>query len=185
MQDITFIDTETTGLDESRHEIIELAAIRTTGPDFEVIKQNSWKIKPGRIETASAQALRINGYSEEAWEGAPSISHVLSELIPFLEGAIPAGHNVQFDLRFLKVAWNAWPGLEPDMNYRSLDTVSLVFPLALLGETTGVSLSKVHSILCPRESKPTHRALADALASRQIAIAAMRVWKYRATGARR
>ena len=50
---LAFIDTETTGLDPYKHEIIELALVVCKqismpgrGPKIEVLKEYEWKIKP-------------------------------------------------------------------------------------------------------------------------------------------
>ena len=71
---LAFIDTETTGLDPNKHEIIELAVViarqvprEGKGPSLEIIEECEWKIKPQRIELAEEAALRVNGYNEVDW----------------------------------------------------------------------------------------------------------------------
>ena len=76
---ITVLDTETTGLNRSEHEIIEIALISyiiAANGDKYVLKTFESKIKPGHIESASPEALKINGYSEEAWSSAPRFEEV-------------------------------------------------------------------------------------------------------------
>ena len=55
-------DLETTGLDASQHEIIEIGCVLTT-PSFEVIEKFEFKIKPERIENADPIAMKINHYN--------------------------------------------------------------------------------------------------------------------------
>ena len=56
MEKLVFVDVETTGLDETRHEIIEIAVIRGS-------QTYHRKVQPQHIETASPRALEINGFS--------------------------------------------------------------------------------------------------------------------------
>ena len=106
---ITVIDTETTGLDRSKHEIIELAMISyVIGENGErwVLKKFNTKIKPRHIETASPKALQINHYKKEDWENAPDISEVLFEAKQIIENSqVLIGQNLIFDLRYLTGAF--------------------------------------------------------------------------------
>ena len=106
---ITVIDTETTGLDRSKHEIIELAMISyVLSEDGErwVIKRFNTKIKPRHIETASPKALEINHYKKEEWDFAPDISKILLEAKQIIENSqVLIGQNLIFDLRYLSDAF--------------------------------------------------------------------------------
>ena len=95
-----FLDTETTGLSPTKHEIIEIGMV-IEHPSGAV---ESWctKIAPSRIETANPKALEINGFTPEAWEEAPALSEVLPIVTEHLSGAVVVGHNVAFDLRFIR-----------------------------------------------------------------------------------
>ena len=77
---ITVMDTETTGVKHSSHEIIEIAlisyVISEAGERF-VMKSFSTKVKPRHIERASPKALQMNHYSEAEWASAPDIANVL------------------------------------------------------------------------------------------------------------
>ena len=56
---VLFIDLEMTGLDVSRHEIVEVAALLTAPPDFTVINSYYIKVNPVHLQTANSQALEI------------------------------------------------------------------------------------------------------------------------------
>lgn len=105
---ITVLDTETTGLNRSEHEIIEIALISyiiAANGDKYVLKTFESKIKPGHIESASPEALKINGYSEEAWSSAPRFEEVYLEIKEMIEESeCLLGQNLIFDLRFLESA---------------------------------------------------------------------------------
>lgn len=97
-----FIDTETTGLKPGpdQAEIIEIAAI-TENTEGSV---EYWcvKVAPQHIHTAHPKALEINGYTPEAWTDAWSPTTVAPLIAEKLEGAIVIGHNVKFDIRFIR-----------------------------------------------------------------------------------
>jgi len=67
---IVVIDTETTGLDPAKHEVIEFAGIKIDPVTLEVIDTLTFKVKPLHIETAQSKALEVNGYTPEAWAEA-------------------------------------------------------------------------------------------------------------------
>jgi DNA polymerase III epsilon subunit family exonuclease len=106
---ITVIDTETTGLDKSKHEIIEIAMISyVISEDGEkyVLKKLNTKVKPRHIETASPKALEINHYNEEEWKDAPDISEVLPRVEEIINGSqVLIGQNLIFDLRYISNAF--------------------------------------------------------------------------------
>ncbi len=102
---LAFLDTETTGLSNQDHEIIELALVIIE--DGERIYEKSFKIKPQHIHTASPRALEINGYDEAVWasEGYCWSPQACERLAKHLEGAVIVGHNVQFDVGFLRAVF--------------------------------------------------------------------------------
>jgi DNA polymerase-3 subunit epsilon len=168
---ICFIDIETTGLDPSKHEIVELAALVVDPTDWQIIRELELRVKPEHIETASKEALKINGWFPS--DDAVSLDWGLSELEPLLCDAIPAGHNPRFDLGFLEAAWRklhretSRQYRPQGMDYHILDTVALCMPLYLTGELTSLKLAAVCAHL--GIPTPTHRAMADCRASLEVA----------------
>jgi DNA polymerase III epsilon subunit-like protein len=97
-----FVDTETTGLDHTKHEMLEIAIVVIENGERTTIER---KIKPTRIETAQPRALEVNGYSEEEWEEAEEWNKEMSlEFRDLIRGAMIIGHNPMFDLRFIEAA---------------------------------------------------------------------------------
>lgn len=97
-----FVDTETTGLDHTKHEMLEIAIVVIENGERTTIER---KIKPTRIETAQPKALEVNGYSEEEWEEAEEWNKEMSlEFRDLIRGAMIIGHNPMFDLRFIEAA---------------------------------------------------------------------------------
>lgn len=101
---LVFLDTETTGLKPAPDaaEIIEIAMV-TEYPDGRVERWVS-KVAPQHIETAHPKALEVNGFTPEAWEGAPAFTEIADTVIEKLSGATVIGHNVGFDLKFVRAA---------------------------------------------------------------------------------
>lgn len=115
-------DTETTGLDHSKHEIIELSMYHVN-----LDRQRTWYIKPMHPELAQADALRINGHklediSHKTAEGRekyqePSkaivdIENWMLEDMASPEEKILSGQNITFDETFFKSLWSKHNGME-------------------------------------------------------------------------
>lgn len=90
------IDTETTGLDSSKDEILQLSIIDERGNTlfneyFKPIKVKDWKA-----------AERVNGISPEMVADCKDIYHYFSEIQQILYDADTIiGYNTEFDLNFL------------------------------------------------------------------------------------
>lgn len=100
---IIVMDFETTGIDPTKHEIIEIGAVMV---DHQLQYMGGFdaKIYPTHLETAQAQALEINGYNEEAWRYAQSLPTVLREFTKFADDGIFCAWNITFEYRFLFAA---------------------------------------------------------------------------------
>ena len=122
-----FVDTETTGLDCFKHEIIEIAIITELGDGR--IERWCTKVKPQRLLEASPKALEINGYTDEAWEDAPYMNEVIEIIQEKLRKGIIVGHNIPFDIGFIKEAYRRC-GLDPNDKKKGIarykiDTITL------------------------------------------------------------
>ncbi len=168
-----FLDTETTGLDPEKHEIIEIGCVlvqlkNTNGENvFEVIEEFEYKVKPEKIEIADPVALRVNGYNEADWIFALKLSEVMKIVSKKTKNAILVGHNVAFDYAFLQNAF-AKTGEENLMHYHKLDTISMAFAkLCMEGEIGGYSLHKLTEKFGIVNTN-AHTALADARATFEL-----------------
>lgn len=157
----TVFDTETTGLDPAGgDEILQIGATRIVngrllrGEWFDQI------VDPGRsIPEASSQ---IHGISAEHVRGKPSIGTTLPVFQAFVSDTVLVGHNVAFDMRFLKLK-EASTGICFDQPV--LDTLllsSVAFP-----EETTHSLEALAGRLSLRISD-RHSALGDALCTAEV-----------------
>ena len=130
---LIFLDIETTGLDPMHHEIIEIATRSVGG--FRHRSHNLWstRIQPKHIERAHPKALEINGYNEVDWKGAPTIEEVVPLIREHLRGGVLCGHNVKFDIGFIKQAYKDHSDRGMGFHH-TIDTVTLAYEhLAPLG----------------------------------------------------
>ena len=81
-QIIYFVDTETTGLDWRRHEIVSIGIVvaRKLDNKLEVTDEVEYLIKPDRLESADPIALKINKYNDADWAGAMDKATVMDLL---------------------------------------------------------------------------------------------------------
>ena len=98
MESIVALDIETTGLDSQKDAIIEIGAVRFTTKRIE----DEWSslINPGR--KIPSFITQLTGINDHMVLEAPSIQNVLPELRHFVGELAILGHNVGFDLSFLR-----------------------------------------------------------------------------------
>jgi DNA polymerase III epsilon subunit-like protein len=173
-QNLAFIDTETTGLDIEKHEIIQLGCVvvsqtpgASNGEVYDIVEEFELKIKPARIEDADKTALRINGYNEADWVLGYTLAEAMQIFANKTKDAIMVGHNLPFDFAFITKAF-ATTGVENKMHYHKLDTISIAFAKAKkrddINRFSLRSLCEVFKI----ENTRAHTALADARATFEL-----------------
>lgn len=78
-RDILLIDTEATGLDVKRHELIQLAAVLL---DKKTLKEKDYYdsyIKPRKWRNRDPEAMAVNKLTMDDLRGAPSAKQVITE----------------------------------------------------------------------------------------------------------
>ena len=154
MNQLVALDIETTGLDPANDAIIEIGLIKFKGQRIE----NEWSslVHPGcRIPPF---ITKLTGISDQMVLNAPSIHEVLNTVEDFIGDLPVLGHNINFDISFLR-------------HYRILDRNRLydTYELAsvLLPDANQYNLSALAASLgVPFPA--THRALNDARATMGI-----------------
>ncbi len=95
--DYTVIDIETTGLDPSFDDIIEIAGIKYK--ENKEIERFQSLINPGR--EIGDFIVELTGITNEMLLDAPSIETVLPRFLKFVGNDTIVGHNVHFDINFI------------------------------------------------------------------------------------
>jgi DNA polymerase III epsilon subunit-like protein len=159
-----FLDCEFGGLDPERHDITEVAVI-VTDDRLAELGSAEWKVS-ARADRISAEAAEISGYDAAAWNGAPHVRQVLTEmaaLLPPGKTVVPAGQNVRMDVIFLERAYRncniAWP-----FDYHIIDLATLFYAWSLVaGEPVpALSLRQAAATAGLIDGAVPHRAMADA-----------------------
>lgn len=112
--DYTVIDFETTGLSPLTCDIIELAALRVRND--EVVERYQLLVKPR--SPLSPFITSLTGITDQMLADAPGVEEVLPDYLAFLGNDVLMGHNVNFDLGFLKAA-------APAFSARYIDTMQI------------------------------------------------------------
>jgi DNA polymerase-3 subunit epsilon len=166
---LAFVDIETTGLDATTHEIIELGVViaKMKDGEFAVIDELNLKIQPKHLENADAQALRINGYNEADWLFAIPLEDAMKEFAKKTDGAIFVAHNITFDFGFIDTAFKK-TGVENKMHFHKLDTISLAFGILHTNDDPGKLSLRTLTEKYGIENKKAHSAFADAYATYEV-----------------
>jgi len=146
------VDIETTGLSPLKNEIIELSAIKIVHHEVKDIFTTLIKPK-GKI---SGFITGLTGISNAMVEKQPKIEDVIESFYQFTKDSIILGHNVRFDVSFIKA--NCKKILDKDFSNQTLDTLKIAkkiipsmpnYKLETLANSYGIS------------TKGHHRSLAD------------------------
>ena len=154
MPSIVALDLETTGLDPEKDAIIEIGAIRFNSRRIE--EEFSTLINPRR--PISEFITRLTGINNQMVQNSPTLEEIIPELEDFVADLPILGHNVKFDLGFLRQEglFRYNEGLD------TYDMASVLLPsagrynLSALGQHLGIPFPA------------THRALDDAKVTQGI-----------------
>jgi DNA polymerase-3 subunit epsilon len=164
---LAIIDLETTGLDPTKHEIIEVGMIIINQPELEIIETYEAKVKPLHIETASTEALKLNGYTTQEWEGALNIEDVLREIADRTAGCIICNHNVSFDWSFL-VAGFTNNHINHSFDYHMYDIASMIWLKLSHTDLPKLNLNTTAKYLGIEPEPAQHRALNGAMVAYKV-----------------
>jgi DNA polymerase-3 subunit epsilon len=184
----TFVafDTETTGLDSNRDQIVEIAAIKF-GLELGPTKASADpKVRPVILDTFSQlvkpdmfipeEAMKIHGITDAMVENAPKIQDVLPDFVRFCGlSTVLVAHNASFDLNFIKAATDAHNS--PLLKNPVLD--SLKIARKIMNEAPSHQLGELakrlrREIQVDLNGEKLHRALYDCQVLAEVFIAILR-----------
>lgn len=137
---LAFLDCETTGLLVNDHEIIEIGVIIYDHQNDKVIEEWEVKCAPQHIETASQEALKINGFEKNANLYTKNIKQAIIRLNNMMENCIPAGQNVPFDVAFVNKYLKEF-GIDPKFDRRYVEISSIAWAVLYNQNLNGLSLN--------------------------------------------
>lgn len=135
-------DTETTGMDKSLHDVIEISICRFSMGSSDNREQRTWYLRALNPTTIQEEALKVNGHKrediihftaagkakyEEPSKVVADIENWIMEDDVSVMDRMLVGQNIAFDIGMLKSLWNRVDALETfpwdiDRGKRSLDT---------------------------------------------------------------
>lgn len=136
---ITYFDVETTSLDPTKGEIIQICIVTENSEGD--LKEWSTKIRP-RLQpgTYDKSALKINNFQPKEYMDAPIFEDIADEIVEKLRWGPIVAHNAAFDVSFIESnlsRYTDWKrGNRTDYNERTyrlgypvIDTVALAYML--------------------------------------------------------
>ncbi len=156
-ESLTFLDFETTGLEQGKDFIIEIGAIKIDEEGFEQTFQTF--IKPPLPLTPYIS--KLTGISNEMLDSAPLLKPSLEKLISFIGGSKLVAHNADFD-----ILWLTSSALQHQI---SLNKTAIIctFKWAKKHNEPHCSLNALTKKYDIRHVN-AHRALADAVSTREL-----------------
>ncbi|MFA6521739.1 MAG: 3'-5' exonuclease, partial [Candidatus Gracilibacteria bacterium] len=141
------LDIETTGRDPGRDHIIEVAAIKWE--DFKITGRFERLVNP-RVPIPY-EITMLTGITNEMVKDAPIFSEMQKELFEFTGDLPIVGHNISFDMSFLRIHKN-------DMKNAEIDTLALAKILLRKESSYALEvLMRTHNL----QLRTSHRAMMD------------------------
>jgi len=155
---LAIVDLETTGLDASIHEIVDLAVLIVDQKSLNVTGRYGARVKPRNIDRAAQKALHVVGYSPNLWRTSVPLEAAMEVLSEKVSGAILCSTNVYLTRSFLDAAFRRC-GVEDSTSYHHIDLMSIAWAAAPTLKLTRLSMDAVCKKLgIPPEPTPRRAA---------------------------
>jgi DNA polymerase-3 subunit epsilon len=172
---LLFVDTETGGLNPEKYSLLSLGMV--VWENMEIVDSRELLINDGKL-SVTEEALSINKIDIEKHKKlAISSSQAIEEIFLFISKYFPnqrkitlAGHNVQFDVNFLKKFFSQNnQDFSKFFSHRIIDTSSILYYLYLAGYIKQKAISSDDAFdLFEIRVKGRHTALGDAIATAEL-----------------
>lgn len=156
MSSIVAVDIETTGLNLDEDVIIEIGAVKFNGRRVE----DEWSTLVNPHQPIPNFITQLTGITNNMVRNAPTLQDVIGDLIGFVGDVPVVGHNISFDLSFLRRAH----ALTSNIDIDTYELAAVLMPTASRYNLS--ALAQQLGILLPA----THRALDDARVTHRVFI---------------
>lgn len=178
MNNLCFIDIETTGTIFDFHEIIDIAAITTTPDARTILNTVSKRLKPYHPERITETARRINEFRPADWFNAEESNRKFwKELTQFWSRCVPVCHNPSFERAFITLAAFRQGVQDLSLDYHWIGTESLAWPFYIEGYICKLSLSAISKYLGLEPEPIPHTAMNGARMCREVYIALLAMYQ--------
>ncbi|MGV3539740.1 MAG: exonuclease domain-containing protein [Rufibacter sp.] len=172
---IVFVDTETGGLDSAVHSLLSVAFLIWENGVF--LDKREFHINDGKL-FANPEALKINKIDLEFHKSISlsprdalyEINIFLNKYFPLEEKITLCGHNIFFDLSFLKTFWKKNNhDFSKRFSHRYIDTSSILHFLYLTGKVNSKIISSQAAFdFFKIKIQNRHSALGDVIATAEL-----------------
>jgi DNA polymerase-3 subunit epsilon len=170
----TVFDTETTGMQPTEgDEIISLGAVRVV--NGRLLRQESFERLVDPQRSVPAVSTAVHGLTRKMLRGHPTLDTVLPEFARYAADTVLVGHNVGFDMQFLRLK-EARTGVR--FTQPVLDT--LLLDAAVHPDHDEHSLEAIAARL-GIDVVGRHTALGDALVTGEVFLRLMTLFQQRGT----
>jgi DNA polymerase-3 subunit epsilon len=173
---VLVIDTETTGLYPNEGERVIEVACATVDLDLLEVTDTWQALCEEGARSQGEYHANAGTFRGVDWSTALPRAEVLRNLFSRMQGQTICGQNLPFDIGFLQsearhhdVAW-------PKYNRRTLDTVSLSFPLFWLGLVDDLKLESTRK-WAGLTGAQAHRAMGDVLDTAALLIRLLQTFR--------
>jgi DNA polymerase-3 subunit epsilon len=172
---LLFIDTETGGLDPNKHSLLSLAMV--VWEDMEIIDSQEILINDGKLsvteEALSINKIDIGKHKQTAISSSQAIEKIflfISRYFPHQRKITLAGHNVHFDIDFLRLFFfRNNENFSKFFSHRIIDTSSILYYLYLAGHLKHRAISSDEAFdLFEIKVEGRHTAIGDAIATAKL-----------------
>ncbi len=165
------LDTELTGLDERRDDIVSIGALHMHGGRIELGTTFQELVKPSAV--LDGRTVLVHGITPSELEAMPPIEGVLASFMDYVMGTVLVGHCIALDLAFLNR--DARRAMGSRFRNPAIDTLSLFGWLrrraadhpAFGLETAGPSLFDLAAAF-EIHVEAAHSAIGDAFVTAQL-----------------
>lgn len=185
LKNILIIDTEASGLDPLKHSLLSVG-LCTLHQDTSLeiyIKEPSIIADPRAMAIHGIRLETIDELGLKPYEACLRIEQFLSTHFNEDNPILLAGHNIAFDVNYLKRLYRlADRALPSQLSHRVVDTHSLLWGLALSGQIPEKACSSdgaFEYFNCAPPEALRHSALGDALATKQLLLEIVHLYRKR------